>query len=92
MILIGQICLLSTFVAFGYAAFACVWCARCERRTLLLTGQAGAVLGVFALTVVMIVLAWALLVRDFSFNYVAQCNIQAEQNGVDFSDQFYQLR
>jgi cytochrome c-type biogenesis protein CcmF len=72
MIMIGQLCLLSAFVAVGYAAFACVWGARWERRTLLRTGLYSAVGGMFALTVVMVVLVWALLVKDFSFHYVAQ--------------------
>ncbi len=72
MMMMGQICLLAAFVAVGYAAFACVLGARWERRTLLRTGLASAVGGMFALTVVMAVLVWALLVKDFSFNYVAQ--------------------
>ncbi len=72
MTTIGQVCLLSAFVAVGYAAFACLLGARWEHRKLLRTGFASAAVGMFALTVVVAVLAWALLVKDFSFNYVAQ--------------------
>ncbi len=72
MIVIGQICLLTAFVAVSYAAFACVLGGRSDRRTLLRTGLASGVGGVFALTIVMAVLVGALLARDFSFNYVAQ--------------------
>lgn len=76
MRMMGQICLLAAFVGVGYAAFACVLGARWQRRTLLRTGHASAVGGMFALTVVMAVLFWALLVKDFSFNYVAQYSSQ----------------
>lgn len=72
MRILGQICLLSAFVGVGYAAFACLIGACWERRTMQRTGLASAVGGMFALSVVMAVLAWALLVKDFSFDYVAQ--------------------
>jgi cytochrome c-type biogenesis protein CcmF len=70
--MIGQVCLLAAFVGVGYAGYACVFGGRWQRRILLRTGYASAVGGVFALTVVMAVLFWALLVKDFSFHYVAQ--------------------
>ena len=76
MILLGQICLLAAFVAVGYAAFACVLGSRWEQHSLLWTGLASAVSGVVALTVVMGVLAWALLVKNFDLNYVAQYSSQ----------------
>ncbi len=72
MRLMGQICLLSAFVSVGFAAFACWIGARWQRPRLLRTGVVSAVTGMFALTVVLTVLAWALLVRDFSFQYVSQ--------------------
>ncbi len=72
MTMVGQICLLAAFVAVGYAAFACLLGSRWEHRNLLRTGLASAVVGVVALTIVMAVLAWALLVKDFDFHYVAQ--------------------
>ncbi len=72
MRMMGQICLLAAFVGVSYSAFACVMGARWDRRDLLRTGLASAVGGVFALTLVVAVLSGALLVRDFSFNYVAQ--------------------
>ncbi len=72
MTMVGQICLLAAFVAVGYAAFACLLGSRWEHRNLRRTGLVSAVVGVVLLTIVMVVLAWALLKKDFDFQYVAQ--------------------
>ena len=72
MRLIGQVCLLTAFVAVGYAAFACWFGTRRNLRTFQRSGLACAVAGTAALTIVIIVLAWGLLTKDFKFHYVAQ--------------------
>ena len=72
MRMMGQICLLAAFVGVGYSAFACVVGSRFDRRGLQRTGLASALGGMLALSIVMVVLAWGLLVKDFSFNYVSQ--------------------
>ena len=72
MMALGELGLLAAFVAVGFAAFACHWGARWDNRNLHRAGLASAIGGMLALTVVMVVLACALLLKDFSFNYVAQ--------------------
>ena len=72
MRMLGQICLLTAFVGVGFAAFACFAGVRWRRPAICRAGLISAVTGVGALTVVMAVLAWALSVKDFHFNYVAQ--------------------
>lgn len=72
MRMMGQICLLAAFVGVGYASFACLLGTRWERRGLQRTGLASAIGGMLALSLVVVVLARALLVKDFSFDYVAQ--------------------
>lgn len=72
MILAGQVFLLMALVAAGYASYAafmgsCGEDGRGARRAI-----GSSIVTVIALTVVMLVLAWALLVKDFTFAYVAQ--------------------
>ncbi len=76
MRMLGQFCLLAAFVSIGYAAFATWFGARREFRTIRQTGLISAVVGMFALTIVMVVLAVALLSKDFSFHYVTQYTSQ----------------
>jgi len=68
----GQVCLLAAFVSVGYAAFACLYGALLRNRKLKQTGLVSALGGFVALSVVMVVLAYALLVKDFGFQYVVQ--------------------
>lgn len=72
----GEICLLAAFVGVGYAAFTCLYGARWQRPALLRTGIASGVAGLLALTIVMAILAKALLEKDFSLQYVAQYSSQ----------------
>ena len=69
---LGQVCLLAAMVASGYSAFACA--AGGWRRHLRVTRSgvwAGAA-AVAALTAAAAVLAWALVQKDFRFEYVRQ--------------------
>ncbi len=72
MIALGQAALLAALVSFGYAAFAIVagWCSGHVglRRTALWAWTTG----LCSLSVVLGVLAWALVSKDFRFAYVAQ--------------------
>jgi cytochrome c-type biogenesis protein CcmF len=69
---LGELCLLGAMVASGYAAFACITGYRHGHRDVSRSGDYSAVGAVLALGVVTAVLARALLVRDFSFAYVAE--------------------
>lgn len=71
MTTIGQIFLLCAFVGSGYAAFACFTGWRHGQKTIAKTGAAAGLAGFVALTAVFSILAWALLVKDFRFAYVA---------------------
>lgn len=66
----GHILLLVAFVASGCAATACVGVSGDVRRTLRRRAVAG-MLGVASLTLACCVLAYALIVKDFRFAYVA---------------------
>jgi cytochrome c-type biogenesis protein CcmF len=70
--LIGQVCLLLSLVGTGYAAFACVIGWYYGRRGIVRAGIASACVGFVGLTIALILLGYALLVRDFSFLYVSQ--------------------
>jgi cytochrome c-type biogenesis protein CcmF len=67
----GEVCLLTCFVASGYSALLAVlggvggnaWRPRLATST--------AVVGITALTITLATLAWALVSRDFSYEYVA---------------------
>ena len=72
MTVLGELCLLAALVTSGYAAFACIagWRTRHDavRRSGLWAGAAS----VLALSATGLVLLWALLTKDFGFDYVAQ--------------------
>ena len=72
MTVFGQLCLLAAFVGSGYAAFACIlgWWRRHPAVTR--GGHGAAIVSVLALTAVSVVLAGALLAKDFRFAYVAE--------------------
>ncbi|MGA2258800.1 MAG: cytochrome c biogenesis protein CcsA, partial [Thermoguttaceae bacterium] len=68
----GQLCLLIALICSGYAAFAAIVGARSENRGLGRSAIGAAFTAVSALTVVMIVLAHALVSKDFRFEYVTE--------------------
>lgn len=72
MMVVGQFGLLAAFVLICYAAFALLLGAGRSHDKLRRTGWISAILGVLALTLVMAVLAWALVTKDFRFQYVSQ--------------------
>ena len=72
MRIIGQISLLLAFVCSGYAAFACVAGGLRGRRGLIRLGLLTGGVSVVALVLSTVILAHALVVKDFSFVYVAQ--------------------
>jgi cytochrome c-type biogenesis protein CcmF len=68
----GQLCLLIAMICAGYAAFAAIVGARSENRGLGRSAVAAAFMATASLTVVVTVLAYALVVKDFRFEYVTQ--------------------
>ena len=76
MRLLGEVFLLTAFVASGYAAFACLLAQRQRLATLQRTGLGAAVIAFLGLTGTLAVLAWGLVVKDFRFEYVAQYTSQ----------------
>jgi len=70
MRLLGQVDLLIALVATGYAAFAVLAGGSCDSRRLRRTGTVAAVTAALALTLATATLAWALVTRDFGFDYV----------------------
>jgi len=72
MNVLGQLSLFFAFVGSGYAAFACMVGRQPDRRRIGRSGDAAGVVSVLALTTVTVVLARALLVKDFHFAYVAE--------------------
>jgi cytochrome c-type biogenesis protein CcmF len=69
---IGQLCLLTAMICSGYAAFAAIVGARSENRGLGRSAVVAAFTAVATLTVVVIVLARALVTKDFRFEYVTE--------------------
>ncbi|MGO9109223.1 MAG: heme lyase CcmF/NrfE family subunit [Thermoguttaceae bacterium] len=69
---LGQLCLLTAMICSGYAAFAAIVGARSENRGLGRSAVAAAFTAVAALTVVIVVLACALVIKDFRFEYVTE--------------------
>lgn len=69
---LGQVALLGALVGSGYAAFACIVAARGDHRAVRRGAAFAAMAAVAALTGVLVVLAHALLAKDFTFAYVAQ--------------------
>ena len=76
MTTLGELLLLCAFVASGYAAFAALAADRLRHRTLAHSADVAAMGGLCALTGVVVVLAWALVAKDFRFAYVAQYSSQ----------------
>jgi cytochrome c-type biogenesis protein CcmF len=72
MIIFSQFCLLAAFFSLGYAIFGCTMGLWQGQRFLSRSGDLLAFIGVAGLTAVSAMLAWALVVKDFQFAYVAQ--------------------
>jgi len=68
----GQLCLLMAMICSGYAAFAAIVGARSESRGLGRSAIGAACTAFVALTVVIVVLGYALVTKDFRFEYVTQ--------------------
>ncbi len=69
---VGQICLLAAMVCSGYAAFAAVVGTRSENRRLGRSAVVAACIALVSLTALIVVLARALVTKDFRFEYVAE--------------------
>ena len=72
MTAVGQLCLLMAMICSGYAAFAAIVGARSEGRGLGRSAIGAAFTAVAALTVVVVLLAYALVTKDFRFEYVTE--------------------
>jgi cytochrome c-type biogenesis protein CcmF len=72
MRVLGEICLLLSLVTTGYAAFVSILRQGDAHPLRKRVALFAAVIGLLALTVTMIILARALVSRDFRFEYVAQ--------------------
>ena len=71
MRLLGQLCLLGAFVGSGFAAFTCLVGSHRKWQGLHRIGQLTAIGSVVALSGTIGILAHALIVKDFSYRYVA---------------------
>ncbi len=71
MRVLGEVCLLTCLVASGYAAFLSLLGARGGSIWRPRLAASTAVVGFAALTITLAALAWALVSRDFSYEYVA---------------------
>ena len=69
---LGQFCLLAAMVASGYSAFACAAGGLRRHRGVSRSGVWAGVAAAAALTAATAVLAWALVQKDFRFQYVLQ--------------------
>jgi cytochrome c-type biogenesis protein CcmF len=69
---VGQLCLLMTLVGSGYAAFVCTLIPLDQHRRLRKLATACGIIAAATLTTSMLILAVALVAKDFSFAYVAQ--------------------
>jgi cytochrome c-type biogenesis protein CcmF len=72
MRILGELSLLVAFVGSGYSAFACFLFRRRPWVRVQLAGVAAALASLVALSITLAVLAGALLVKDFHFEYVGQ--------------------
>lgn len=72
MITVGQVALLAAFIGSGFAAFACLVGRPDEHPRLARLGRWSGVAGIFGLTLVLGILAFALVTKDFRFDYVEQ--------------------
>ncbi len=69
---LGQFCLLVALVGSGYAAFACMIGGRGGPRLVVRSGVWAAAASILALTTAVVLLAQALIVKDFRFQYVTE--------------------
>lgn len=67
----GQLCLLMALISSGYAAFVCLWPRLHERERLSRIALGVGIVAAGALSAAMVILAIALVRKDFSFDYVA---------------------
>jgi cytochrome c-type biogenesis protein CcmF len=72
MTVVGQFCLLLAMVCSGYAAFAAILGARSNSRSLSRSAIYAAIIAFVALTAIVIILAHALVIKDFRFEYVTE--------------------
>jgi cytochrome c-type biogenesis protein CcmF len=68
----GQLCLLTALVCSGYAAFVCLAFRIRQHRLLQRLAATSGVVAFFSLCGAVGLLAWALLTKDFSLDYVAR--------------------
>jgi cytochrome c-type biogenesis protein CcmF len=69
---LGELSLLIAFVASGFAAFACIAGQQLRFPRVTGAGRVAAIVSMSSLSVCMGVLSWALLAKDFTFDYVAR--------------------
>jgi cytochrome c-type biogenesis protein CcmF len=69
---VGQLCLLTALICSGYAAFAAIVGAQSGSRGLVQSAIAAALTAIVSLTVVVALLAYALVQKDFRFEYVTE--------------------
>jgi cytochrome c-type biogenesis protein CcmF len=69
---LGQACLLLAMICSGYAAFAAVAGAKSEKSSLGRIAHSAATIAFIALSAVVALLAYALVTKDFRFEYVTQ--------------------
>ncbi len=72
MTVAGQFCLLLAMICSGYAAFAAIFGARGDFRGLLRSAVIAGFIAFVALTAIVIILAHALVTKDFRFEYVTE--------------------
>lgn len=72
MRMLGQFCLLASLICAGYTAFVCLAYSRQRHPLLHRIAAACGLTTWIALTGVVVILVWALVARDFSFDYVAR--------------------
>jgi len=72
MRIVGELCLLTAFVASGFAAFACIAGERLRSANVARVGLFAMLFSILTLSACLGVLTWALLAKDFSFDYVAK--------------------
>jgi cytochrome c-type biogenesis protein CcmF len=72
MRLFGEACLLISLVSTGYGGFLAVLPSRLRSRTTQRIAMSATLVGAASLSLMVGILAWALVSRDFRFEYVAQ--------------------
>jgi cytochrome c-type biogenesis protein CcmF len=69
---LGEVCLLTTFVATGYSAFLSTWGGGAPQGSRRQIALISGIVGTTGLTLAVVVLGWALVSRNFQFEYVVQ--------------------